>query len=360
MPPKKTKFVTVQLSSERLSGFTDLPTNLHNKPKRAKPQTKINKIGKVKGNSQDIHIGPEEIHGKHSQSANMQDGVGVGSGTNGSVNATSTGNGVENGSASPAVLTNNSNLPSNLGTGSKLSSNVRVGISGLTMNTSIVRELDKSGRRVSNWAKYDHVKEIQTDVNVPNGELMDQKPIAEEIAINLGLPVSVIADSTPSNSIALEATSANNDDIAVVSVDQKEMNKKSRISLNELETSHGVISLRDISGFKEHENKNQQAQLVEYARSKGRRVVRGFSGYLMLWPSWHKVKEGELGEIGKSQSVSTPTPIGDKDVKILKDGNSVKDSKDLKDITNVNGLENKKKLNESNVSKEMSDLKVEA
>lgn len=199
MAGRRTKIVTLKISSERLEEFPDLVNHQH----EGKTKLRLSLKSKNDNNSESRNnsLKPPGSHD----------------------------------SSSPGVMSMNNQ--------SKYAPIVRVGISGLTMNSQIVREIDTSNRKPSKWEKPEVVSEISV---VDNGNVKPQK------------------------------------------------SKKIRFTVEDLDSKCGVLSMKDLRGFKEHPEKAEQLRILKEAEKRGRRVVQSFTGYLMLWPSWHKVKEGNL------------------------------------------------------------------
>lgn len=165
------------------------------------------------------------------------------------------------GSAGNSVAPSN-NLNLNNVTGNKLSTNIRVGVSGLTMNPHIVRNIDTSNTHPGKWAK-------NAPVNI------------YEDTVNTNL----------TNTFAnVEPTDENKPDGSIKPTRSKL--KSTEISM--LDNVKGVISMKDLRGFKDHPQKDEEVQLIEAAKMKGRRVVRSFTGYLMLFPGWVQSEKGTL------------------------------------------------------------------
>lgn len=195
MAARRTKIVTLKVSSEKLEKFPDLVNHQY----EGKPKLKLTLKSK-NGDNVESRNNSMKPPGSHD-------------------------------SQSPGV-------GSMMGQ-SKYAPIVRVGISGLTMNSQIVREIDTSGRKPSSW----------------------EKPVVES---------------------------------CVPEESDKRRGKKIRFSVEDLDSNTGVLSMKDVRGFKEHPEKDEQMRILDEARKRGRRVVQSFTGYLMLWPSWHKVKEGNI------------------------------------------------------------------
>lgn len=188
MAPKKTKYVTLKLNREQLEQFPDLTAHFYDKKRKQTLNEEPIKRLKLKLNpaASETPVTPSEPVSRES-SMKPSDSV---------------------------ISTNTSQNVNNL---AKLSSNIRVGVSGLSMNPSIFREIDKSKNKPGQWEKY------------------GKEDVPEE-----------------------------------------------------------VQSMKDVRGYKEHPLKAGLVDTISKAHQEGRRVVRSFSGYLMIWPSWHKVKEGNL------------------------------------------------------------------
>lgn len=250
MPPRKTKFVTLKISSNELSKYPELAAHVWVKPKRKVPKAKLKQMN--------MSINNNLKNSKDSNNTNTEQSPSLSTEESQKLNETIDGSGNNN------PLTNNG-TGSVYNPGAKLSSNVRVGISGLTMNTSIIRELDRSGRVVSNWAKFDS----KTAEN-------EKEENGDQDITNIG------GDKEGSNEIIKdENTDVKLKDFKLPDVEELDSNK-------------GVVSMKDYRGYKDSEIQNRQNAIVSKALNKGRKVVRSFSGYVMLWPSWHRVKEGEL------------------------------------------------------------------
>ncbi|KAG0679783.1 hypothetical protein C6P40_005172 [Pichia californica] len=251
MPPRRTKLVKLKIASDELVKFPELTAHVQVKPPKqprlkskgnnenpnlfnnGNGNGKVTKL-KIKGNSISIIESASTSRDSSLKSIDSTDTIAADF-NNGSTTPTS-------GNISIPIL-NPTSMSSTLisaSASSKLSSNVRVGVSGLAMNTSIVRELETSGH-VGEWRRFEN---ISTEKKVNDQPYFDNK---------IKLP-----------------------------------------NLNELDENHSVISMRDYRGYKELDIKDKQNEIIQYAQSKGRKIIRGFSGYLMLWPSWHKVKEGSL------------------------------------------------------------------
>lgn len=270
MAPKKVKYVTLKISSDKLVNFPDLTSHVQIKPTKQQ-RSKSNKVTKlkIKGSSLSVEsisreqsLKPNDLDFNSSASNSI-----VTSNSNSMIGLSNQNN--NNGS------NNNNNTSNNINFNSKLSSSVRVGISGLTMNTSIIRELDTTGH-VSRWAKFE-TESIENKITKKTETILEEK-----------------IDNKNGNSTEINITNNNK---------QNEDEKKDNTPLptdtklpniEQLDTNHGVISMKDYRGFKGLEVKDQQNQLIKQTESKGRKVVRSFSGYLMLWPSWHKIKEGDI------------------------------------------------------------------
>lgn len=227
MPPRRTKFVTLKISSDNLEKFPALTNHQQEKKPKIKLTLKL-------GNSN-----LTENKNNNKSSSALPD-----------LDITSRESSVK---PTPPDSQSPGNLNQNRNDSSKLSSNIRVGVSGLSMNPSIVREIDTSSNVTSRWSKYNE---------------------------------TVQPESTEEQSTELQNT--------------KEKNKVLKISkfdipdLKDLYTVHGVLSMKDLRGYKEHINKAKQQKVIEKAQRNGRRVFRSFSGYLMLYPCWHKIKQGSL------------------------------------------------------------------
>lgn len=306
MAAKKTKLVTLKLSPEKLSGFPDLAAHVHKPKPRSKP-TKAPQA-KLKLNLSSPEVVSREQSLKPTGSlSDVQDGSNSPVATVGNLsNLNNIGN---NNANSGTVGTGSASATGNINAGSKLSSNVRVGVSGLVMNTSIVRELDKSGRRTSKWAKFDTIPgtEGNNNSNENTGELANK-------SITNGAGVS----ETQKDATTIETaniTIANAASITAKANSISVSSHKKIPEVGELDKNNGVISMRDLRGFKEHELIGKENQLIEEARKRGRKVVRSFNGYLMLWPSWHKTEEGNLEKKLNGTSDSKQGNLKKKDTK---------------------------------------------
>lgn len=267
MAPRKTKFVTLQIPAEQLIQFPDLTAHRQEKKPRSKP-TKITNENANKIESVEIQPKVKLIL---NQSEPVSKALPVKAQT-------------PHDSQSPSAATQ---TPNNAATASnKLSSNIRVGISGLSMNPSIVREIDTSQRRAGKWIKF------------------DKKAVASQ------------AENTQTAAEKAE-------------MEQKQETKTKRSKKVELpdkkmvDTTHGVISMRDFRAYKEHDAKDRQVEIIEYAKSRDFKVVRSFTGYLTLWPSWRRVEEGTLEK--KAEFVNEKTASqskNSKDAKTNKNGPS--------------------------------------
>lgn len=325
MAPRRTKFVTLKVSSEELSKFPELTTHVQVKPK---PRAKQNKVHSTK--LKPAVNSPETLSREQSlkpgSSGEVQDG------NNANASATNLSN-LNNNNGNNA----NSNLPNTVGgivsNASKLSSNVRVGVSGLVMNTSIVRELDKSGRKTSKWAKF--------ETDSITGTEPQQNSISLTAAEGSANGDSVTSEHKKEGSnVHIKTTTAS----GTPKSKSRSLEKKVP-EVEELDKNHGVISMRDFRGFKEHELKDKEDVIIEEARKRGRKVVRSFSGYLMLWPSWHKIEEGNLEKKVQGTSESKQGTQKKKESKTASPKNSPSKSNggleltpsvnDLKDGTNA-------------------------
>lgn len=227
MPPRRTKFVTLKISSIHLKKFPALTSHQQEKKPKIKLTLKLGNSGaadKKINNKSDSVLPDLDLTSRES-----------------SVKPT------PHDSQSPGISNQNKN------DSSKLSSNIRVGVSGLSMNPSIIRELDTSPNVTSKWSKYNE---------------------------------NIKSESTKQKTNELQAVKDKNKVVKVSKFDIPE--------LQDLDNVHGVLSMKDLRGYKEHINKSKQNKIIEKAQQNGRRVFRSFSGYLMLYPSWHKIKQGCL------------------------------------------------------------------
>lgn len=286
MAPRKTKFVTLTLSSKELENFPELTEHQQEKKPRGKTtKTQTNKQNNNL-NNQNIAKGSGNVHINLKLQPSVSD-LDLASREQ-SLKPISS-----HDSQSPSTILN-PNTNTNRNDGSKLSSNVRVGISGLSMNTSIVRELDTSKHVVGSWSKYEPFKkqDITTDEKITNeANNLNSNGLSGSngIEMNNGADGSIIGKnrSNVTRSAGKKVQSSEKTgDIG-----------KSKINLptvEDLDNVHAVVGMKDIRGYRKHIDKDKQNEIIEKAQQNGRRVVRSFSGYLMLWPSWHKIKDGNL------------------------------------------------------------------
>ena len=317
MAAKKTKLVTLKISSEKLSGFPELTAHVQKQKPRSKPSKAPQAKLKLNLSSPEA-ISREQSLKPGGSLSDVQDGSNspVTSGGNLS-NLNNNGGNNANSGAGGASGNGSGSVTSNINSGSKLSSNVRVGVSGLVMNTSIVRELDKSGRRTSKWAKFYTVPgmEEDSDINDTTGKLVSKSPTNGD-ASGCGTQKNAVTDGTANVTIDNAASiTAKANSISVSS-------HKKIPEIAELDKNNGVISMRDLRGFKEHELIGKENELINEAKKRGRKVVRSFNGYLMLWPNWHKTEEGNLEKKVNGTSDSKQGNQKKKDTKTTSSKNS--------------------------------------
>lgn len=149
-------------------------------------------------------------------------------------------------SASPAAVPLTPTTTSGAVNMSKIAPIVRVGISGLTMNSQIVRELDVSKTRPGKWAMSGDATVVDKPDDVKKAEGEAVAPVV-----------------------------------------------KRGVDVSELDEQR-AITFKDVRGFKEHPEKQKQIEFLDVAVRSGRRVTQSFSGYVTVWPSWHRVESGNL------------------------------------------------------------------
>lgn len=305
---KKSKLVTLKVPREELSHFPDLTAHIQKKSKVTKPKIKV-KLAKEEGDRGTVAGSKQSFLStsaspKTSSSVKLTLKLGGGSLTAHTENADTVGMDIDEeeqqaaqSSVTPPVATLSpmpsltkipvsimpSSTPSSAGNGtstttpnitsaannnanngSKMSSNVRVGVSGLSMNPHIVRDLDTSKRHAGKWVRYD----------APAKEVHE---LQARVATTLPTTATKCIKKTNPGTTFKPVRSH-------LVVPEPET----------LENVHGMITIKDVRGYKEHTEKEKEIKLIEEAPFRGRRVIRSFTGYLMFCPGWHRRESGDL------------------------------------------------------------------
>lgn len=275
MPPRKTKVIVIKLTPENLSKFPELPTSLKTINKiKPKPKTSL----KLKLNDNNTLVNNLKGDTLIKKSFSVEPSATPSSAGNGEASSPVPGTPVLN-------ATNSTNY--------KSTPYVRSGVGGLMMNPQITRSVDKSGRRVSSWAKYDDDFEKR----------------------NIPFHLDSQLQNTQSNETTKESPFK-----GVIDTGKN-------IEVDSLGKTHKMISFKDVRNYKEHEDKDIQNNLIEEAKKRSHRVVRSFSGYLMVWPTWHKIKEGELNTNEKLKDLQN-----EEEVEKIKDTEEVVSAEGSKEI----------------------------